>query len=391
MKVLVLGGSNSRNSGGIFNSAKELGIHLNSFNDVEISFLLHSDEYSNEDIKTYAPLKVFDYVVKGFSGLGYSSDLSSVLKSVNPDIVHTQTLWMYLSKANLENHHKYGTPYVISPRGMLDSWQLRQSLFKDLKKKIALSLYEREHLERASSICALCYEEYIAIREFGLKNPVAIIPNGVRIPESYLDERDLYVTHSRGRKRLLFLSRIHRKKGLENLLRAWSYVKSFSGNWILTIAGETKDLNYLKFLHNLVIDLDISNSVEFVGGKFGQNKREMFIMSDAFILPSYSEGLPMAVLEAWSYRLPTLITPFCNLQEGFRFGASIEIDTDIESIAIGIKKMFDLSQSEMDLMAQNGYDLVESKFTWDVVARNTKELYSWILYGGNVPEFVKLD
>lgn len=391
MRVLILGGANSRNSGGIFNSAKQLGIHMNLVSEVEVSFLLHSDEYSKDDIGSYRPVKVDDYKIKGPSGFAYSSNLYGIVTETVPDIVHVQTLWMYLSWVNLRHHIKTGTPYVISPRGMLDKWQLRQSFAKDLKKSIALFFYERKHLENASCLNALCMEEYFAIRDFGLNNPVAIIPNGVNLPSCYSHEKGIYQSNEKTKKRLLFLSRIHKKKGLDSLIEAWSLISSKFPDWKLSIAGETKDRDYLDHLQGLVIYYGLENSIEFLGGMFGEDKRNIFIQSDAFILPSFSEGLPMAVLEAWSYRLPALITPYCNLKEGFESNAALEIGTDVTSIAEGISRLFEMNEIDRQSLGENGYNLVKLKFTWDIVSSKTLRLYNWILRGGDAPEFVILD
>lgn len=388
MKTVILSGTNSRNAGGIFNSARMLGLNLSKYCGVDIHYLMNNDEYSLEDVKYYEPLPMHTYSVIGAKSLGYSSDLYSKLSTIKPDLVHTQTLWMYLSYVNNMYSKKTKTPYVISPRGMLDPWQLKQGFIKDIKKKIVLFLYEKEHLDHASCIHALCQNEYIAIREFGIKAPVAIIPNGVDLP--LLPNGRKREPEKKGRKSLLFLSRIHPKKGLQELLTGWALTQPQHHDWELVIAGETKDMVYMNSLVQLSKALKIDSYVRFIGGQFGVNKRTTFLNSDAFILPSFSEGLPMAVLEAWSYQLPTLITPQCNLPEGFKHKAAIQIDPVPESIAEGINSLIRMSAQEQQVLSQNGYNLVLSKFTWEQVARDTFELYKWVTSQGEKPSFVYL-
>ncbi|MEO5564483.1 MAG: glycosyltransferase [Chitinophagaceae bacterium] len=385
MKLLILGGSNSRNSGGVFDTARTMGLKLHE-NDIKVEYLMFDDEYSAEDKRYYWPLPVHSYTVKGPKKLGYSSDIYQQIENIKPDIVHTQSLWMYLSYANKKYHQRTGTPYIISPHGMLDKWQLKQSFWKDLKKNIVLGLYEQKHLEEAACFHALCKEEYDAIRSLGFKNPVAIIPNGIDLPGE--DQKPKTVNGKNSRKQLLFLGRIHQKKGLDNLLEAWSLTNPLEHDWQLTIAGETKDEAYMQSLLDKVSELKISSTVSFVGGQFGEAKHACLADSDAFILPSFSEGLPMSVLEAWSYHLPALITPFCNLPEGYEHDAAIRIDTTPGSISDGIKKLIAMREEERIAMGEHGFELVKEKFTWPQVANSMTQLYNWVLGKNEKPDFV---
>jgi glycosyltransferase involved in cell wall biosynthesis len=385
MKLLILGGSNSRNSGGVFDTARMLGQRLHGNNNVEVEYLMFDDEYSTEDRNYYAPLRLHSYKVKGPRKLGYSPNLYQQIENIRPDIVHTQSLWMYLSYANKKYHYKTGTPYIISPHGMLDRWQLKQSFWKDFKKNIVFRLYEKKHLSEASCFHTLCQEEHDAVRAMGLKNPIAIIPNGIGLPAKDLMQK---TKTSNGRKNLLFLGRIHQKKGLDNLLEAWALLNPLSHDWQLTIAGETKDTAYMQNLLDKTKMLGIGETVSFVGGQFGDNKHRCLTNSDAFILPSFSEGLPMSVLEAWSYQLPVLMTPFCNLSEGFTHHAAIRINTDPGSICAGIKKLVMMNAIDRQQTGQNGLQLVKEKFTWAQVASSMDHLYNWVLGKRDKPAFV---
>jgi glycosyltransferase involved in cell wall biosynthesis len=386
MKLLILGGSNSRNSGGVFDTARIMGQRLHKQNNIDVEYLMFDDEYSAEDKKKYGCLPVHSYTVKGPKKWGFSTDIYPQIKNIRPDIIHTQSLWMYLSYANKKYHQQTGTPYIISPHGMLDRWQLHQSFWKNLKKNIVLGLYERRHLEEATCFHALCKEEHDAIRALGFKNPIAIIPNGIELPDIY-DETNKSENRN-VRKKLLFLGRIHPKKGLDNLLEAWSLLNPAHHNWQLVIAGETKDENYMQLLMNKISQLKITKTVSFVGGQFGTAKGDCLKNSDAFILPSFSEGLPMSVLEAWSYRLPVLMTPFCNLSEGYKQLAAIRIETDPESISDGIKKLISLSDNERHNMGKRGYQLVKEKFTWSKVADSMTHLYNWAILQNRQPDVV---
>jgi glycosyltransferase involved in cell wall biosynthesis len=392
MKLLILGGSNSRNSGGVFNTARMMGLRLYERSNIKVEYLMFDDEYSAEDKKQYAPLPVHSYTVKGPKKLGFSTDLYGQMKNIKPDIVHTQSLWMYLSCINKKYHRETGTPYIISPHGMLDRWQLRQSFWKDLKKNIVLGLYEKQHLEKAACLHALCQEEHDAIRSLDLKNPIAIIPNGIDLPadKSKTANEVMKNNASSVRKKLLFLGRIHPKKGLDNLLEAWAISNPAQHDWQLIIAGETKDEAYLQSLLNKARRLQIMNTISFTGGLFGADKHNCFRDSDAFILPSFSEGLPMSVLEAWSYRLPVLITPACNLPEGYEKNAALRIETSPENIADGIRKLISMTDHEKKQMGKQGFEMVREKFSWSQVAGSMTHLYDWVLGKKEKPDFVFL-
>lgn len=381
MKLLILGGSSSRNSGGVFDTARMMGARLHRDNAINVEYLMFDDEYSPEDKTQYSALPVHSYRVKGPKKLGLSTNLYQQMKSIRPDIVHTQSLWMYLSYVNKKYNQQTGTPYIISPHGMLDKWQLKQSFWKDLKKNIVLTLYERKHLEGAACLHALCKEEFDAIRAFGLNNPVAIIPNGIELHPSTFYRRNST------KKQLLFLSRIHPKKGLDNLLLAWSLLSANHG-WQLVIAGETRDTIYMQSLLDKAKDLKIEDSVAFVGGQYGEAKQSCFVNSDAFILPSFSEGLPVAVLEAWSYQLPVVMTPECNITDGFIHNAALRIEANAENIRDGIEQLFSLTSDKRKEMGHQGYCLVREKYSWARVAESMAQVYNWVLGKNEKPDFV---
>jgi poly(glycerol-phosphate) alpha-glucosyltransferase len=366
-----------------------LGQSLIKLPDTEAIALAHSDEYSELDLPAYAPLQVENYHIKGPANFGYSTDLKNKIAEINPDIIHPQCAWMYLSHVNLQYHKKNKTPYMVSPRGMLDEWILR----KGRSKKIIAGLwYEKEHMHKANCLHALSLSEYNSMRKFGCKNPVTIIPNGVHLPGNKILSADDLSSwkYNDERKSILFLSRLHHKKGLENLLYAWSKTKN-KKEWKLLIAGETDDKNYLQTLFDLQSKLGLEKDVIFIGPQFHKEKDICFRNVDAFILPSYSEGVPMAVLEAWSYKLPALITEECNLPEGFKKNAALKITTEPENIAAQLDVFFEMNDNERKTIGLNGYELVKEKFTWTSVAAQMREVYNWVLNRGTAPSTIMFD
>ena len=292
---------------------------------------------------------------------------------------------------------------------MLDPWAVKNSAWK---KKLALWIYEDEHLRNAACLRALCESEARAIRAFGLKNPIAIIPNGVDM----LEIRDRRTEMGNppwarlvapGRKFCFIWGAFIPKKGLSNLLRAWKATLNShysTNNWLLAIAG-WDEMGHEDELKQLASKLGIqwsdarehrtSNlepaSVIFLGPQFNEAKSASYRHCDAFILPSFSEGLPMVILEAWACGKPVVMTPECNLPEGFSARAAIQITTDVEGIARGLTELFGQSTQELTELGRNGQRLTEEKFNWDRIAWQLRAVCEWLVCGASQPDCVYVD
>jgi poly(glycerol-phosphate) alpha-glucosyltransferase len=130
--------------------------------------------------------------------------------------------------------------------------------------------------------------------------------------------------------------------------------------------------------------------VVFRGPVYGAEKKALLSLADAFILPSMSEGLPMAILEAWSYRIPVLMTDECNLPEGFARGAAFRIGKDPRDIVPGLEFLFSSGASTLHQMGNKGRELVSEKFSWPRIAHSMRGVYEWILGGGTAPDCVQI-
>ena len=417
MKTICLLESVSRADGGIFEAECALQRCLFREQGIQIDVVGMEDRFSRDDADRWSPLKPKVVQVKGPSVFGYSPDL---LPALDPkaDLLYAATLWKYPSWAALRWTERNGKPMMVAPHGALDSWALRNSAWK---KRIAAALFKNRQFQKATCIRALSAVEADSFRSYGLKNPIAIIPNGVQIPE----ERNVEGFTAKGeigsKKRLLFLGRIHPKKGLSNLLRGFkksldSRSSTLDPAWQLVIAGWDQaghEGELMRLCHELGIKSAVTyarqrpgqpklqgggetrvlgsqlsmpdSEVIFCGPAFGEEKEDLLRSADAFILPSFSEGLPMSILEAWSYSLPVVMTPECNLPEGFASDAAIRIQTGVESIARGVSDLFSMSDTELRNKGARGRELVKERFTWKVIAAQMHEVYDWMLGGGAVP------
>jgi poly(glycerol-phosphate) alpha-glucosyltransferase len=167
---------------------------------------------------------------------------------------------------------------------------------------------------------------------------------------------------------------MHPKKNILALLEAWSDFPKGS-DWRLVIAG-WDDGGHELALKNAAARLNVEHNVEFVGPVYGKEKDLLFRSSQAFVLPSLSEGLPMAVLEAWSYGLPVLMTEACHIPEGFLAEAAIKIAPPAESIRHGlIRALVEMSDHDRRVMGARGRALVKSQFSWHDVGSNILHIY----------------
>jgi len=336
--------------------------------------------HTDRDLSLWGGIRTEVFNVLGPRAFGYSPGLRSGLAKSNPDILHVHGLWMYPSVAATAWSGN-GKPYVVSPHGMLDPWALNNSRWK---KRIAALLYENRHLQSASCIHALNHAEAESIRAYGLENPICIIPNGVELPPSPV-KGGCQSTHT-----LLYLGRLHPKKGLPKLVEAWSLVQKEANDsgWRLAIAGWDQN-GHQRDLVDLVAKLKIGSSVSFVGPMFGKAKANCFSRASAFILPSMSEGLPMTVLEAWSWGLPVLMTPKCNLPEGEADGAAIMMEADADSISAALLQLFQMNDLKREGMGMNGRHVVEKRFQWPHIAQQMADVYDWVL-GGSRPSTMEI-
>lgn len=379
VRTALVTGSISRRGAGVAIALRALATALVEQQGIEVTAFALEDQYTGEDLPLWAGVRTQTARTVGPRSVGYAPELARRLKAADPQLVHGHGLWQWQSAAVHAWSCRTARPYLVSPHGMLDPWALRNSRWK---KRVALAMYERRHLRDAGCLHALCESEQTSFRRFGLKNPVAVIPNGVTLPSrmASLDGAP---------RRLVFLGRLHPKKGIAELIGAWATLSaSERGDWRLVVAG-WDDGGHAASLSRQAAEHGVGESVEFVGPTFGEAKDELLRSASAFILPSFSEGLPMAVLEAWSYGLPVAMTEACNLPEGFSADAAIRIAPSPASIAAGLRELMQMNATDLRAMGQRGRRLVEARFAWPEIARQMAEVYRWLLGGGALPACVE--
>ncbi|MCS4155842.1 poly(glycerol-phosphate) alpha-glucosyltransferase [Salinibacter ruber] len=390
MKVAFLSPYISRAGGGLYEVERDLAHALVETTPATVEVVGLDYEYGEEEKTEWAPLEPWALSVTGPSAFGYAPDLVDTLHQTGADLLHLHSLWMYTSIATRRWAHQTGQPFIITVHGMLDEWALNNSRWK---KQLAGWFYEDANLEEAACLHVFHDDEHRAVREYGVDTPVCVIPNGVALPGDTTTmappwEDQIPSDH----QVLLFLGRIHPKKGLQELLEGWKQVRterSEGRSWSLAIVG-WDDGGHRSELEQIARESGLS-SVHFLGSMFGDEKEAAFHHADAFILPSHSEGLPVAVLEAWSYGLPVIKTPACNLPEGFEENAALRVTPDPESVAAGLRRLFNISAGRRAAIGDRGRALVEERFTWSSVAEQVYDVYRWMLGDAEAPTCVRFD
>lgn len=230
LRIGVVTASISRIAGGMFTSVRRLSQEIAAGNSCDVKVFSLRDRFTDTDSSLWLPLSPSIFETVGPKSFGFAPKLLSGLRAAGSDLIHTHGIWMYPSAVAVRSFRQSRKPYLVSPRGMLDKWAMAQG---SLKKRLALFLFEREHFHHAACVQALCGSEVDSIRSFGYKGPICVIPNGVDIPVS---RHDLGTKSS---KILLFLGRLHPKKNILALLKAWGMFRLAhrEAGWVLQIAG----------------------------------------------------------------------------------------------------------------------------------------------------------
>jgi len=311
------------------------------------------------------------------------------LAATKLDLIHNHGLWMfpnlYARQAALRNH----LPLVISPRGMLEPWSLKNSR---LKKLPAWFLYEQQNLKSATAFHATSHEEAQSIRKLNFRQPIAIIPNGVNLPNlSSQHSREVLVKlfpELTEKKWLLFLSRIHPKKGLDNLIFVWKTLCNKFPDWHLVIAGSDL-IGYQAKLELMTAELGLKQNITFTGMLSGQHKASALSNADLFVLPTHSENFGIVIAESLAYKVPVVTTKETPWQDLERYRCGWWIEDTKQALTDALVEGMEMLPQDRKVMGLRGRDLVETKYAWGASAKHMAGVYQWILGGGATPSCVK--
>jgi glycosyltransferase involved in cell wall biosynthesis len=267
-------------------------------------------------------------------------------------------------------HHK---PVFVRTVGMLENYILNRNR---TKKWIARKLYVDHNLSKSSGLLVSTRSEESQLRRIGYESPIHIIPNGVNLHRFILPNR----VNARNRFSLqkndfalLYLGRIHPKKGLDILIEALSSIHKAHANVCLLVAGSFANASYEQTIHSLIDKHHLQDRVTLLGELNDDEKLYAYAAANLFVLPSHSEGFSNAILEAMACSLPVVITPGCNFPEVALEGAGLVIDASAPSLTNAVESLLS-NQKNLERMGNCGRQLIEQRYDWRLLASKTHEL-----------------
>lgn len=295
-----------------------------------------------------------------------SEDIEAFIRKEKFDIVQLQSMWDLRYHKLAKICRRLNIPYIETPRGMLEPWSLAQ---KKWKKKLALWLYQMNDLNHAACIYTTADEEARNVKALGVKAPCSVIPNGIEV-DSYKCRTSMEGV----KKQVLFLSRIHVKKGIELLIEAWvRLIKDFPG-WSLRIVGNG-EADYVESLRKMTKSLGVMDSVIITEPVFGEAKVKLYQSSALFVLPSFSENFGMVIAEAMSCGLPVITTKYCPWEFLNKTQTGWCIDLSVDNLTDTLRQAMNMNPSELYEMGQRASLLVSEKYDYRSVAKKTLQLY----------------
>jgi glycosyltransferase involved in cell wall biosynthesis len=296
-----------------------------------------------------------------------------------PVVIHDHGIW-------LASNHKVATvarrarvPRIVSPRGMLSEWALA---YRGWKKRIAWRSFQHRDLRSADALHATSELEAEEIRAAGVGVPIAIVPNGVDLPP-FPGPRQ---SGSERPRRFLFLSRIHPKKGLENLIEAWGQVRP--EGWELVIAGPDEN-GHRAQIERRAGKLGPGAEVRFFDPVPDGEKWDLYDSADVFVLPTLSENFGVVVAEALASAVPVITTraaPWAVLSER---GCGWWAEVGVEPLARAIREAAAISDAERREMGVRGRRVVEERFAWPAIARQMLFVYRWLAGEAGEPDCIR--
>lgn len=345
MRVLHFIPSVDRASGGVGAYMQLLSKELGRLVELHVVTCKSADELPIENATLHYVDPQLTHIFKA------KKQFRALLDTIKPDIVHVNACWEPLCALTVFWAKSRGYKVVLTPHGMLEPWIIRRHYLT--KKLPALLLYQRKAVKLANCIHSTAESEKENLLKLRLNNNIFIVPNAVDVEAIRIKQ-----TWKRTGN-ILFLSRIHPKKGINFLIEAFSQINE---NWYLIIAGDGEQ-SYINDLKSLAKQRGVSERVSFIGAVYGDEKWNLFRNADVFVLPTYSENFGIVVTEALACGTPVITTKGTPWQElnTRHCGWWTEIGT--EATLKALQAFSSCSEQELEAMGRNGRSLVEEKYS----------------------------
>lgn len=364
MKVIHYIPSIDRTAGGTSTYMQVLAKGLGELADVHI--ITHASEN---------PLPIENCMIHNVSGYNplngrFKKEVVGILDEVKPDIVHVNCCWMPACAAIQCIAQKRGLKVVLTPHGMLEPWIVKRHYWT--RKVPALILYQKAAVQKADCIQSTAESERDNLMKLGYNTNIKIVRLGI-------DADGIELKNSwKKTRQILFLSRVHVKKGINFLIEAASVLREELKGYKILVAGEG-DADYVAAMKKMIEERGVQDTVQLIGGVYGDEKWRLFQSSDFFVLPTHSENFGLAIAESLASGTPvitTVGTPWTDLNDTDS-GACIEIGT--QPLVDALRKFLTLSDTELETMGRNGRKLIEEKYSSRVMAKEMMEVYRSLL------------
>jgi glycosyltransferase involved in cell wall biosynthesis len=309
---------------------------------------------------------------------GYGRYLADLVSGGRFSVVHSNGMWVQCNYHAAAVSRKLRVPHLIAPHGMLEPWAFRHNAWKKLPLWL---VWQKRALQDATALIAESDQEVEHMRQLGLRPPIGMIPYGM----------DFYGPGSPRRFRqgedrvLLFLSRIHPKNGLRELVRARSAVRP--AGWNVVIAGPDEG-GHRAEVEAEIRSLGLGQDFRFAGSVEGAEKERLYREASVFILPTHSENFGIVVPEALSAGTPVITTKGAPWAELVTHRCGWWIDLGVEPLIGALRAATSLSDEEREEMGRRGREFVLERFGWEQIGRKMAVFYDWAINGGSAPDFV---
>ena len=308
------------------------------------------------------------HYVHNYQPLSYSwkMTIAFLLDEIKPDIVHVNCCWLPACAAVQRIAQKRGYKVVLTPHGMLEPWIIKRHYWT--RKVPALWLYQKAAVQRADCVQATAESERDNLLKLGYNSNIKVVRLGI-------DAESIEMKRSwKQSRQILFLSRVHVKKGINFLVEAADVLRNELQGYKILVAGEG-EADYVEAMKRMICDRGLQDIVQLIGGVYGDEKWRLFQTSDFFVLPTHSENFGLAIAESLASGTPvitTVGTPWSDLNSS-EAGAWIEIGT--EPLVETLRRFLGLSEDELETMGRNGRKLIETKYSAHVMAEQMMEVY----------------
>lgn len=364
MKIVHFIPSIDRTSGGVGAYMQLLAKELGKLCDLYIVTSISENPLPIENAKIIIiPSKIAEF-------RQMKKEWCKLLNDIKPDLVHVNCCWMPQSAFTQKWAQKLGYKVILSPHGMLEPWIISRHYWT--KKVPALLLYQKAAIKNADCLHATAESEKDNLLKLGYNNKIAIVANGIDVDNITMK------SNWERKKKILFLSRVHVKKGIEFLLEAVAILKEQLTDYTINIAGEGDD-DYIVSLKNKVKELNIENLVSFCGGVYGEKKWKLFREADVFVLPTYSENFGIVVGEALACGTPVITTKGTPWEELNTEHCGWWTEVGTKATKEALSSFLTLSVNTLKEMGCNGRRLIENKYSTKKIAQDMYSLYNKIL------------